>query len=69
MQLGTKFAFSPWQPIETTLNEQRRPAQTLGSFYGNLFVAELIGKQRDLQVAEFGSRLPSSICSCGGGRS
>ncbi|KAK8204023.1 hypothetical protein IWZ01DRAFT_560892 [Phyllosticta capitalensis] len=55
MQLGTRFAFSPWQPIEATIGGRLRPAQTLGSFYGNVFVAELIGREKDLQVAEFGS--------------
>ncbi|GME33489.1 Glycoside hydrolase superfamily [Neofusicoccum parvum] len=52
MQLGTRFPFSPWFPVETTINNMSLPAQTLGSFYGNVFVADFIGSDGSLQIAE-----------------
>lgn len=55
MQLGTRFPFSPWFPVTTTINESL-PAQTLGSFYGNVFVADFIGADGELRIFE----LPTS---------
>lgn len=52
MQLGSRFPFSPWLGATTLINNQTLPPQTLGSFYGNVFVADFIGTDGRLRVAE-----------------
>ncbi|KAK0638316.1 Beta-glucuronidase [Lasiodiplodia hormozganensis] len=52
MQLGSRFPFSPWLGSTTTINNATMPPQTLGSFYGNVFVADFIGNAGELQIAE-----------------
>ncbi|KAL1641950.1 hypothetical protein SLS58_005786 [Diplodia intermedia] len=53
MQLGSRFPFSPWLGAATTINNATLAPQTLGSFYGNVFVADFIGAAAGaLQVAE-----------------
>lgn len=52
MQLGSRFPFSPWLGSTTTINNATLPPQTLGSFYGNVFVADFIGDAGHLQIAE-----------------
>ncbi|EKG14417.1 Glycoside hydrolase superfamily [Macrophomina phaseolina MS6] len=52
MQLGSRFPFSPWLGSTTVINNQTLPPQTLGSFYGNVFVADFIGSDGNFRVAE-----------------
>ncbi|KAK7471205.1 hypothetical protein VKT23_002614 [Stygiomarasmius scandens] len=47
MQLGTNFDFPSWQPI-TVANG--RPAAVHGNFYGQVFVADFIGKEGNLSI-------------------
>ncbi|KKY14435.1 putative glycoside hydrolase family 79 protein [Diplodia seriata] len=52
MQLGSRFPFSPWLGAATVINNASLAPQTLGSFYGCVFVADFIGAAGALRVAE-----------------
>lgn len=55
MQLGTNFDIASWQPVDTP----SKPAQVHGNFYGQLFVADFIGTEGNLQIAPL-KELPSA---------
>ncbi|KKY20831.1 putative glycoside hydrolase family 79 protein [Phaeomoniella chlamydospora] len=56
MQLGVWFPFTAWTPIEYL----GKPPHILGSFYGNLFIADFINKVGNLRVHQFKEAIPIS---------
>ncbi|OMP84259.1 hypothetical protein BK809_0000064 [Diplodia seriata] len=52
MQLGSRFPFSPWLGAATVINNATLAPQTLGSYYGCVYVADFIGAAGALRVVE-----------------